>query len=329
MAIESKTPSEQIAILKSRNLIIPDASFARKVLERKNYYNIINAFKDLFLDTSYVKKNDNDPIERYKNGTTFNEVYNVYLFDVNLRNIFLKYILMIENELRTVISANLSDAYNSSAYFSDVCYSGSSKKIKEVQDSILDTYKKNKNNPMISHFIDRGDMVPIWALSNTFELGLTRRFLDCLNDKLKNKISNFYSITFSQLISFVSLLNMFRNVCAHNNRTYCYQINDEDKQISDTNVHANMNIIKAMDSNNNPYYTKGKRDLFACVICFKYLLSDDDFINFYNELKSNIDNLSKALQVISIEDVINKMGFPIEDINKGQLSWIDIISVSK
>ena len=45
-----KTIDEQIDLLKSRNIIFEDEENAKKILLNNNYYNIINGYKDLFLD---------------------------------------------------------------------------------------------------------------------------------------------------------------------------------------------------------------------------------------------------------------------------------------
>lgn len=42
-----------------------------RILERENYYNVINGYKDLFLDSRATATSD----EVYKTGTTFDEVY--------------------------------------------------------------------------------------------------------------------------------------------------------------------------------------------------------------------------------------------------------------
>ena len=40
-----------------------------RILEKENYYNVINGYKDLFLDSASTST-----VERYKPGTTFVEV---------------------------------------------------------------------------------------------------------------------------------------------------------------------------------------------------------------------------------------------------------------
>ena len=79
---EFKTIDEQIDLLKSRNVSFTNETEAKKILLNNNYYNIINGYKDLFIENNNV----------FKQGTTFEEIYALYDFDRQLRNIFLEFI---------------------------------------------------------------------------------------------------------------------------------------------------------------------------------------------------------------------------------------------
>ena len=91
-----KTIAEQIEILKSRNLIIEDYNKVYEILSKNNYYYLINGYKDLFLDTQL-------PNEIYITNTKFEELYNLYLFDKNIKINFLKYLLLLENEIESIL----------------------------------------------------------------------------------------------------------------------------------------------------------------------------------------------------------------------------------
>lgn len=93
-----KTYRQQLGILRKRNMIINDGSRAIKILKRENYYNIINGYKDIFIDKNVTTD------EKFKTGTKFEHVYALYEFDRNLRGIFLKYILKLESVMKSKIS---------------------------------------------------------------------------------------------------------------------------------------------------------------------------------------------------------------------------------
>ncbi|EGO8441344.1 Abi family protein, partial [Enterococcus faecalis] len=45
-----KTLDEQIIILRNRGLVISDDEVTKSILLRENYYNVINGYKDIFID---------------------------------------------------------------------------------------------------------------------------------------------------------------------------------------------------------------------------------------------------------------------------------------
>lgn len=76
-----RTIDEQINILKNRGMIISDIDFAKVKLQENNYYNIINGYKDIFID-------HNQSTEVFYSDVTFEELFALYSFDRNIRNIF-------------------------------------------------------------------------------------------------------------------------------------------------------------------------------------------------------------------------------------------------
>ena len=66
---------EQIEGLKKKNLKFKNEDFALNILEKVNYYSLINGYKDIFLDSNYIKQNDDDPDEKYKEDTYFEVIF--------------------------------------------------------------------------------------------------------------------------------------------------------------------------------------------------------------------------------------------------------------
>ena len=67
---------QQLIILRSRGLNVD--AYTKRILEKENYYNVVNGYKDLFLDQSCEE-------EAYKSGTDFQEIFALYEFDRELR----------------------------------------------------------------------------------------------------------------------------------------------------------------------------------------------------------------------------------------------------
>ena len=100
-----KTYTELLDFLeKEKRLSIPDRTMAEEILSKTGYYSLITGYKELFKDktTGY-----------YRKGIRFDDVYNLYCFDRELRSIFLKYILIAEKSVKTSLAYHFSDLYGS------------------------------------------------------------------------------------------------------------------------------------------------------------------------------------------------------------------------
>ena len=77
---------EQITILQNKNLVIDDINFTKDVLLRENYFFIMG-YRHLFL------KSDKNRV--FVHGTSFKELYALFNFDRQVRNIIFKNILIV------------------------------------------------------------------------------------------------------------------------------------------------------------------------------------------------------------------------------------------
>jgi len=50
--------------------------------------------------------------------------------------------------------------------------------------------------------------------------------------------------------------------------------------------------------------------LFAVVIVFKYLLSDDDFVSFMEDIEKHLNELFSKTRSLSMAQMQRHMGFP-------------------
>lgn len=317
------TIEDQIKKLDSRGLNVSDPG-VKGVLEKDNYYNVINGYKELFIDKTYT-----GPDEKYKEGADFNELYSLYLFDRELKNIFIKYILEIENNVKAVLSHDFSKKYGHDNYLKISNFDISVKpwekktaaqKIGEVASLIANMQRDisrqlTKNNPMISHNMLTYGYVPLWVLVNSLTLGTISVFYSYLKQKDQNDVGRKFNLRPDEMTKILFVLTIYRNACAHDERFYNLKAlkNDTKPNMIKTNdIHYKLNIPK--DKSNNPIY--GKNDLFSIMVISKLILHEDTFDKFAELVKSEIGNLSGRLKTISIKDVLEEMGFP--------LNWYDI-----
>ena len=99
------TVSDQVELLSRRGL--KTDSRTAWVLEREGYYSVINGYKGPFLDTKQTQEAGDD---RYRDGTSFNDVYTLYIFDRNLRFLLFRMTTLAEAILKTVCSHEFHQA---------------------------------------------------------------------------------------------------------------------------------------------------------------------------------------------------------------------------
>ncbi len=316
---EFKNIDEQINLLKSRNIIFENEEEAKKILLHNNYYNIINGYKDIFLD-------DQNP-NIYKVGTNFTEIYALYEFDRQLRNIFLEYILKFENSLRALIAYYFSEQYGNDNYlklnnfetFENVNVNNNTKQknIKYIQ-SLLGNINKNIanniENKYINHYIINYGFIPLWVLVNILSFGDICNFYRLMKQHERTKIAIELNINEIDLYSLLNILTKTRNLCAHDERLYNYKFPTY-TSINDTRYHQMLNLPII-----NGRFEIGKNDLFAVVIALKLLLSKEDYDKFHHKLYSRMMSIQSKLHTISLNDILNAMNFPS--------NWHDILKMS-
>ena len=295
-----KTIYEQIEILKSRNIVIDNYNKAYKILSKNNYYYLINGYKDLFLDVTSKE-------EKYINNTRLEEIYALYKYDKNIKNIFLKYILQIENEVDTYVAYEFSKSYGHKNYLISKNFNNSNSKKSLIEKFIKDVnleiqYQYKNSNEMIIHYLDNYNYVPLWVLVRILSFGKVSRFYSLMKSKEQNAISKKYNLRIKQFSVILHNLTLARNICAHDEKLYDIKMKN---RISSTIYHKKLKI-----ENENGNYKYATRDLFSIVIVLKILLEKEQFSPFYTEIINSIHMLEKELKAISIDKVLYKMGFP-------------------
>jgi len=299
MKKDFKTLDEQIEIFKSKGLIVENTEYAKEVLFRENYF-FLNGYRHLFMRSNVDR--------RYINGATFEELYSLFLFDRTFRNILFKNILIIENNIKSIISYQLSlkYGYREKDYLVPRNFTANKDKTKQVLD-ILKKMKRQINlnatqHSATSHYVNNYGYIPLWVLVKVLSFGIVGELYSILKKEDQLSIADVYKVDIETLSNYLTILSNYRNLCAHEDILFS---NKTQRVINDSKYHKMLNI-PIMDDE----YIYGKNDLFALVIILKQMLSDEEFKNFIEEVKHNIENLELNLHSIKIDKVLDGMGFP-------------------
>ncbi len=295
-----KTIDEQIEILKGKGLIICDVDYAKEVLLRENYFFIMG-YRHVFL-----KK---DSSRKFIDGTTFEEVYSLFVFDRMFRNIIFKNILIVENNYKSILSYTLSKSYGykEKDYLNVSNFDDDKEKIRQINDLIRKIKRQfrvnGKQHGATSHYMDNYGYIPLWIGIKVISFGLMSEMYSILKYGDKQSVANIYKVLPEELEAYLPILANYRNLCAHEDIVFDHFTQ---REIPDTKYHSILNIDKNIDG-----YTNGKNDIFALIIILKRLLTDVDFKMMMNEINYELDRLSGKISSIKIEDVTERMGFPL------------------
>ena len=294
-----RTLDEQVDIFKRRGLVVDDEERARQILFRENYF-FISGYRHLF--TQNGKK------DLFLEGTTFEELYGTFVFDRRIRNIFFKNILIVENNIKSIMSYQLSKkyGYKEKDYLDVKNFSSDSMQARQVHDVLSKVRRQIRINgskhTATYHYINNYGFIPLWILVKVLSFGIMSEFYDILKFDDKEEIAKAYNLDVESLTIYLSLLSNFRNVCAHEDILYDHRVQ---RSIPDSEYHKLLEIQKVDEE-----YIYGKNDLFSLVIILKYMLTREEFSLMIDEIKREVDILDDKVSTVPLEAILNKIGFP-------------------
>ncbi len=286
-------------LINEKGLLIADRKYAEDLLKRTSYYSLISGYKDLF---------KNPTTKAYRDDTRLEDIAALYEFDRMLRELFLSYILRVENHIKSLLSYAFCEKYGEAqdAYLNKQNYNYSGKRnkvdIDKLVDHVLTKYvTRDTDYHYINHARAVHGNVPLWILKNALTFGNISVMYSVLSQDIQFKISSeFQGINESQLKQVLRYLVRFRNVCAHGERLFSYR---NVESIPDFPIHNKLQIPK-----NGNQYIYGKHDLFAVIITLRYLLPKEDFRELKYRLTRLIDNHSKSQHGITQSELLKKNG---------------------
>ena len=295
-----KNLDEQIELLRHKGLVIDDEISAKEILLRENYF-FLSGYRHLFLKS--------DGSRKFIPGTNFRELYGLFNFDRQLRNILFKNILIVENNLKSILSYTMSKnhGFKEKHYLNADNFVQDYTKARQINDLLRKMKRQinvnGKQHAATSHYISNYGYIPLWVVVKVLSFGIVGELYSVLQKQDQEEIAEIYGVSVRSLIMYLPILANYRNLCAHedmcfNNRTH--------KLIEHTKYHDLLNIEKNEDGE----YIYGVNDLFAIIIILKQILKEDDFHLMMNEISYELDILDGKLESIMITDVLDEMGFP-------------------
>jgi abortive infection bacteriophage resistance protein len=212
MSKPATTYHEQLALLKSRGLSVPDEPFALHVLEHHNYYRL-SAYRFSFT----VSGNP----DMFLPGTTFSQIWELYNFDRGLSQLVLEAYKLIEISARSHWAYELAHrhgplAYLDAAHFRNPQLHGQT--ILKLQDEM----DRSKEAFIRHHQATLGmPWPPSWVIAEVAPFGMTSNLIGQLKDPaLRQIIADAYRLDEKTLCSLLHHLSVVRNIAAHHSRLW-------------------------------------------------------------------------------------------------------------
>ena len=211
---EPKTFAEQVDLLTSRGLYIPNKERAKGILSRISYNRLSNYWYPM------LKEPKNE--EQFKANSNFETIFKLYQFDSELRALVFQAIEQIEIAVRTQIIYHLSHKHGDGFWFLEKDYYQSIKAYNRALSKIMDAVQESKQ-PFIQKYKQTysNELPPSWK---SFELLSFRAIYSIYKNVNRSPeklaISDFFGLNYEVFISWLDTLVYIRNICAHHARLW-------------------------------------------------------------------------------------------------------------
>lgn len=208
---------ELISRMRDRGIVFDNIDKAKEILLDVGYYRL--GFYSFPYEETFPSKENRT--HKFKKGTTFRSIYDIYRFDTRLRRILLNALDRIEINLRSTITYIVSNHYSDSpTWFVDknimsASFVGSFRK--KVYENLLE-------NPVIKRHHDKyinDRYAPAWKTLEFFTLGNLSALFQALKDvEVRKTIASHYGCSLKVFANYLETIRVIRNKCAHGSCLY-------------------------------------------------------------------------------------------------------------
>ena len=297
MEVFNKPPltyEKQVELLLSRGLIVTDRKRAERHLANISYYRL-SAYM-----LPYKKKEDGIIIDAFKEGTTWDDIYDLYVFDRKLR------LLAIRTQIIYQLSHKYGSHWQDNAHIFNpprevTLRDGRTITIdvyREIQSHIKEQLHSNRAEVFIQHYHNKygtPENPPSWMSVEIMYFNHLSKICTGLKNRADiNGIASYFALPPKTFCSWLHTMNYVRNICAHHSRLWNRDLNIVPEKLS---------FSKRLVWISNPDTAKrSKTYYFFCMI--NYMLQ---VANPTSQFKSKLKELLEEYKnVISLDS----MGFP-------------------
>lgn len=237
---------EQAALLRARGVATDERT--PSILLREGYYAVVNGYGKAFLDEQATRAAEDD---RFADGTTFDDIYQLFLFDRELRAITFRAVMCVECTLRSILSHTFCEHHRrANAYLKRECYAQRREYLhgRQAHDGDLTWLINTLEHHARGHFADerddeprdservawyreRYDEIPLWVLFSDLTFGNLRYFFALMKRAEQQVVCQRMreacgpardgaTLSPAGMLRDLGTLGELRNGCAHEERIY-------------------------------------------------------------------------------------------------------------
>lgn len=273
-----KTYEEQLSLIKQRGMCVSDDKKALEILKTENYYRISGYWLTM------LKKNP-DGSESFYPGSSFDNVIDLYRFDIELRKIIMAATVTIETNLKAFVAYYHSQKYGPCGYMNNEHAEDIWNHAQFINALSTDLKRRKEELFVIHHKEKMGGTYPIWVATELCSFDQISKFYRNMLPADRYRIArDYYGVSSREYIeSWLHCAVVARNMAAHGARFY--------------------NKISYKPAAMLPKHLSGYANtLFGYIYAIYQLLPCEERSVFLSDIGQVIENHSYAL--------IKHLGFP-------------------
>jgi abortive infection bacteriophage resistance protein len=211
--------ADQIALLESRGLVVSDRVAAEQYLTHLNYYRL-SGYCLAFESSRHV----------FIPGTTFEQVYRSYEFDLTLRDLLTEALEVIEVDFRANIAYKFGQQHGAFCHVTAGNYHHKFYQPDRVgviaHSELMEKLRKEAERSselFVIHFRNKHKEfpdLPIWMATEIASFGCISRMFSGMRDTTRGNIANRYALQIATLEKLIHHFSYVRNLCAHHARLW-------------------------------------------------------------------------------------------------------------
>lgn len=257
------TIPDLISFLESKGLSVPDHSYASHCLSYMGYYRL----------KIYMRPFQTPVRKRFKKGTTFEQIVEVYEFDRKLRLLCLDAIERVEVALRSHLINVMGSHGGPHFYYGENFFEN-----KNAVTQIRQLGEKGKHLS-ITHYkteYDDPHLPAIWCLTEASTFGQISRLYADLELRYRKEIAKGFGFDETICVSWFRTLAALRNTCAHHGRLWNAEMRSDAPKVAkhlatdladNTRCYSRLVILRALlnctDLNGSHAWTPRLKKLIA------------------------------------------------------------------